>query len=201
MICGKCGRSIPKGALFCCWCGVRCGEKVCAACGAKLRSDQLFCHECGLKCEGDISQTVEQPYGRAPLQVEYNTVSGSNKEKTDGNMHKLTVIRKLRAGNDEMIFEVYINDRSFGNIEAGEAIYADIFSEKVIVDIKYAYRLYAGELVPKVWKNLVLADLKNPKISFGVSEYSVFREGNKTYPTIETFVSGATVLRQEQKML
>ncbi len=82
MICGKCGKEIPEGAAFCCWCGVRCAGKICKACGTKLRSDQLFCHECGVRWSGGEMQDMEQPYMKAPSPQEEHELSGKTGNKT-----------------------------------------------------------------------------------------------------------------------
>lgn len=219
MICSQCGREIPEGALFCCWCGARCAGKVCAVCGAGLRSDQLFCHVCGLRCDSGVLQTVEQSYGKVPVLTENSIPEEKKKPENESVVRKLTVSRKWQVlgTGKEAVVNVYINNKDLGTIGAGESLFTDIVSEKIIVDIRYSINeldveisemVDAQIMIPsygvrsqKVGKRLILTNMDNPKMIFSLSDLAVFREGNEQYPKIETVVSGATILYQEQKLL
>ncbi len=201
MICGKCGKEIPEGAAFCCWCGVRCAGKICKACGTKLRSDQLFCHECGVRWSSDETQDTEQPHMKAPSRREEHELSEETENGAGKNTaQKLTVFRKWQAGSNEMIFKVYVDHKDLGNIEAGTSLCVDLVSDKVMLEIRY----YTDELVLKVISCCtVLAETINSRVDFKVSEYAAFREEGKgiLYPKLEITVKGAVILQQTQRLI
>lgn len=67
MVCGKCGKDLPEGAIFCSYCGERCVRKVCTACGAEIKEGQLFCKVCGLRCdEGGFKGAEPSPAAKMP---------------------------------------------------------------------------------------------------------------------------------------
>lgn len=202
MICVKCGKDIPEGAAFCCWCGARCGERRCAVCGTKLRIDQIFCHECGTKCDDSVPQAAEQVPLKWSASVQENTVLTEDREGMQKNhSHRLIIRRDFQLGSSDMLFEVYVDGRNMGYIGSGEALYADIPSGETAVEIRfYANEMLTGKLVLKVIKSIVLVNPDHPKILFMVSNSASFREGNMQYPKIDAVVSGASILRQEQRM-
>lgn len=219
MVCGKCGKSIPEGAVFCCWCGARCEERVCAVCGTKLRNDQIFCHECGTKCDSGVLQTVEHLCDTVLVLTENNIPEKKKESENKNVVRKFKVSRKWQvtgAGN-EAVVNVYINNKDLGTIGVGESLFTDLISEKIIVDIRYCINELDVELsgmvdaqiiVPsykykqqEVRKRLVLANMDNPEVFFLLSDSAVFSDGNKRYPKIETVVCGATILYQGQELL
>lgn len=119
----------------------------------------------------------------------------------ENHSHRLMIQRDFQLGSSDMLFEVYIDGRNMGYIGSGEALYADISSGETAVEIRfYANELLTGKLVLKVMKSIVLVNPDHPKILFMVSNSASFREGNMQYPKIDAFVSGASILRQEQRM-
>ncbi len=198
MICYKCGKEIPEGAVFCCWCGAQYGGKICKACGTKLRSDQLFCHECGVRWSSDETQDTEQPHMKAPSRQEGHDLPGETEVRTGRNAaQKLTVFRQWQAGKNQLIFKIYVDHKELGYIGVGTSLCADIVSDQAILEIRY----YTNTLVLKVISSVVLTEMDNPQIDFKVSEYATFWEEGILYPKIEITVKGAAVLRQEQRLI
>lgn len=195
MICGKCGKTIPDGAIFCCWCGGRCAEKVCATCGTELRGDQLFCHECGVRWEGEISQAVKQPEKvkqpkkqsveqSAALPKEHAPVKQMEQKTADGkHANKMTFFRKWKIGSNDLDLTVYVDGKELGNIGAGESLTTDIFSNSVWVEVRYL-----GYSASMLRQRMLLSVDDNPEITFSL---------NFTCD-ISITVSRARILRQEK---
>lgn len=193
MVCCKCGKNVPYGAIFCCWCGEKTARKVCVACGTALRDDQLFCHECGVKWNGETPCSEEQPV-ELPIA---EAVSGQQMsfgkmgQETDKCAYTLTVFRKWQAGSDDLGFKVYVDDVELGNIRAGESLSVDISSDKVHVEIKYT----SSFIMPIRWHMLLKVVEQNPKISFELQCYAGI--AYNYLPDISVAVSGAEILKQE----
>ncbi len=102
-------------------------------------------------------------------------------------MQKLTVLRRWEAGNSELNFKIYVDSKDLGNIGAGESLFADIVSEKVTIKIVH----YSKTTDLKISKTMILNNMKNPRISFGVFSSQVLQ-----YLKIVTDVSGATILQE-----
>lgn len=103
MICSECGKEIPEGAVFCCWCGAQCEGKICKACGTKLRNDQLFCHECGVRWSGSEMQDTEQPHRKVSSQPEEHELCGETEDETTDADHWVKESEEI----DERFIDIY----------------------------------------------------------------------------------------------
>lgn len=180
MLCSQCGKEIPEGASFCCWCGTKYAGKVCAMCGAKLRSGQLFCHECGLKCDSDKTQVTERPQVEGPELPENPKVQ------------KLYIVRKWQAGTSEMIFKIYINTILRGSISGGESISVDIVTDETLGIEINGYDRSTSQVMFR--EGFLLTDMDNPQIFLELSAGFKYWEQHGFYPNIEVTVKGANIL-------
>lgn len=204
MICCKCGKIVPDGAIFCCWCGEKNTKKVCAACGTVLREDQLFCHECGVKWDGETPRTAEWPpeeviqQGELPIvqsevMSERQLPSGKTDQQNTDNKcaYTLTIFRKWQAGSNKSDFKVYVDGVELGNIGAGESLFTEISSDQVQIEIKCTSSI----IMPIQLHMFLRAVEHNPKISFELRSYDA--TGYSYFPHIDATVSGAEILRSE----
>jgi len=204
MICGKCGKEIPEGAVFCGWCGERCGEKICKACGTRLRSDELFCHECGVRWGGGAVQTTEQPMWNTAASGGINRSAGRSSGGTDSgkNLQRLTVCRlRQNTGSDNW----YCWVKAMGErkvVKAGETLYYNIPSDAA-VQVQIMYFKGTSPIATGGVKMLVtLASMRESEFSFGMSGQKAFRDRSTgiVYPQIEIVASQAMILQQSQDM-
>lgn len=195
MICGKCGKTIPDGAIFCCWCGGRCAEKVCATCGTELRGDQLFCHECGVRWEGEISQAVKQPEKQsvaqsAALSEKTSPVEQMEQKTANGKRaNTMTFFRKMQFGCNNVNFAVYVDDKKLGDIGAGQSISTDIFSDSVWVEVRYM-----GYGTTIIRQRMLFSVDENPEISFKLECYTTLNY----ISNISATARRARILQQEK---
>ena len=137
MICGKCGKENPDGAVYCMFCGERLdGKKLCPNCGSDVQESFVSCPNCGQKLTASCGKcgTPLRPEWKLCPQcgteiTEIGTFTPPVMNKGSNNKKLIGVVIAILLIPIVLIVIAFCGFVSYGTITGHDVIKEEVFKE------------------------------------------------------------------------